>query len=143
MWDVWLVERSFKIFVRAGTAILFLRQLILLNHELEGMKSYLNTFPDATLISPDILIATRLSCHYAFPLVSCTNMDPFVVLSLGLVPSTYLLSMYQYAGGLSLEEPSSVSTSYGTGTGRTKFKSTRSAINRAQRSKKSYFTVRA
>lgn len=60
MWDIWLVERSFKIFFRVGTAILFLSQPILLNHELEGMMSYLNTFPDATLLSPDILIACAL-----------------------------------------------------------------------------------
>ena len=37
MWDIWLVERSLKIFFRVGTAILFLSQPILLNHELEGM----------------------------------------------------------------------------------------------------------
>jgi hypothetical protein len=60
MWDIWLVERSFKIFFRVGTAILFLSQPILLNHELEGMMGYLNTFPDATLLSPDILIACSL-----------------------------------------------------------------------------------
>lgn len=60
MWDIWLVERSFKIFFRVGTAILFLSQPILLNHELEGMMGYLNTFPDATLLSPDILIACAL-----------------------------------------------------------------------------------
>jgi len=60
MWDIWLVERSFKIFFRVGTAILFLSQPILLNHELEGMMSYLNTFPDATLLSPDILIHCAL-----------------------------------------------------------------------------------
>ena len=60
MWDIWLVERSFKIFFRVGTAILFLSQPILLNHELEGMMSYLNTFPDATPLSPDILIPCAL-----------------------------------------------------------------------------------
>lgn len=60
MWDIWLVERSFKIFFRVATAILFLSQPILLNHELEGMMSYLNTFPDATLLSPDILIACAM-----------------------------------------------------------------------------------
>jgi hypothetical protein len=61
MWDIWLVERSFKIFFRVGTAILFLSQPILLNHELEGMMIYLNTFPDATLLNPDILIACALN----------------------------------------------------------------------------------
>ena len=60
MWDIWIVERSFKIFFRVATAILFLSQPILLNHELEGMMGYLNTFPDATLLSPDILIACAL-----------------------------------------------------------------------------------
>ena len=60
MWDIWLVERSFKIFFRVATAILFLSQPILLNHELEGMMIYLNTFPDATLLNPDILIACAL-----------------------------------------------------------------------------------
>ncbi|CAB9506628.1 Ecotropic viral integration site 5 protein [Seminavis robusta] len=60
IWDIWLVERSFKIFFRVGTAILFLSQPILLNHELEGMMTYLNTFPDATLLNPDILIACAL-----------------------------------------------------------------------------------
>lgn len=61
MWDIWLVERSFKIFFRVGTAILFLSQPILLNHELEGMMTYLNTIPDATLLKPDILIACALN----------------------------------------------------------------------------------
>ena len=60
IWDIWLVERSFKIFFRVGTAILFLSQPILLNHDLEGMMTYLNTFPDATLLNPDILIACAL-----------------------------------------------------------------------------------
>jgi hypothetical protein len=60
MWDIWLVERNFKIFFRVGTAILFLCQPVLLNNELEGMMGYLNTFPDATLLSPDILIACAL-----------------------------------------------------------------------------------
>ena len=56
MWDIWLVERSMKIFFRVGTAILFLSQPILLNHDIEGMMQYLNTFPDATIFNPDILI---------------------------------------------------------------------------------------
>lgn len=56
IWDIWLVERSFKIFFRVGTAILFLSQPTLLNHDLEGMMTYLNTFPDATLLRRDILI---------------------------------------------------------------------------------------
>jgi hypothetical protein len=60
IWDIWLVERSFKIFFRVGTAILFLSQPILLNHDLEGMMIYLNTFPDATLLKSDILIACAL-----------------------------------------------------------------------------------
>lgn len=61
MWDIWLVERSYKIFFRVGTAILFLSQPILLNHELEGMMTYLNTIPDATLLRPDILIPCALN----------------------------------------------------------------------------------
>jgi hypothetical protein len=61
MWDIWLVERSFKIFFRVGTAILFLSQPTLLNHELEGMMTYLNTIPDATLLRPDILIPCALN----------------------------------------------------------------------------------
>ncbi len=60
MWDIWLVERSMKIFFRVGTAILFLSQPILLNHDLEGMMQYLNTFPDATIFNPDILINCAL-----------------------------------------------------------------------------------
>ena len=60
MWDIWLVERSMKIFFRVGTAILFLSQPILLNHEIEGMMQYLNTFPDATIFSADILISCAL-----------------------------------------------------------------------------------
>ncbi len=55
-----LVERSFKIFFRVGTAILFLSQPILLNNELEGMMQYLNTFPDATILTHDILINCAL-----------------------------------------------------------------------------------
>ena len=39
IWDIWLVERSFKIFFRIGTAILFLSQPTLLNYELEGMMT--------------------------------------------------------------------------------------------------------
>lgn len=60
MWDIWLIERSFKIFFRVGTAILFLSQPTLLNHDLEGMMTYLNTFPDATLLRRDILIPCAL-----------------------------------------------------------------------------------
>ena len=56
IWDIWFVERSMKIFFRVATAILFLCQPILLNHDLEGMMQYLNTFPDSTIFSPDILI---------------------------------------------------------------------------------------
>ena len=61
MWDIWLVERSLKIFFRVGTAILFLSQPILLNHELDGIMTYLNTIPDATLLKPDILIPCALN----------------------------------------------------------------------------------
>jgi hypothetical protein len=61
IWDIWLVERSFKIFFRVGTAILLLSQPTLLNQELEGMMTYLNTFPDATLLCPDILMECALS----------------------------------------------------------------------------------
>jgi hypothetical protein len=60
IWDIWLVERSFKIFFRVGAAILFLSQPTLLNHDLEGMMTYLNTFPDATLLRRDILIPCAL-----------------------------------------------------------------------------------
>ena len=60
MWDIWLVERSMKIFFRVATAILFLSQPILLNQELEGMMHYLNTFPDPTLFNPHILITCAL-----------------------------------------------------------------------------------
>lgn len=60
MWDIWLVERSFKIFFRVGTAILFLSQPTLLNHDDDGMMTYLNTFPDATLMRRDILIPCAL-----------------------------------------------------------------------------------
>lgn len=60
IWDIWLVERSFKIFFRIGTAILFLSQPTLLNNDLEGMMTYLNTFPDATLLRRDILIPCAL-----------------------------------------------------------------------------------
>lgn len=60
IWDIWLVERSFKIFFRVGTAILFLSQPTLLNNDLEGMMTYLNTFPDATLLRRDILIPCAL-----------------------------------------------------------------------------------
>ena len=60
IWDIWLVERSPKIYFRVATAILFLSQPILLNNELEGMMQYLNTFPDATIFSEDILITCAL-----------------------------------------------------------------------------------
>lgn len=60
IWDIYLVERSFKIFFRVGTAILFLSQPTLLNHDGEGMMTYLNTFPDATLLRRDILIPCAL-----------------------------------------------------------------------------------
>lgn len=60
IWDIWLVERSFKIFFRVGVAILFLSQPILLNYETEGMILYLNTLPDSNLLSPDILIACAM-----------------------------------------------------------------------------------
>ena len=49
-----------KIFFRVATAMLFLSQPILLNHDQEGMMIYLNTFPDATLLKHDILIPCAL-----------------------------------------------------------------------------------
>jgi hypothetical protein len=55
-----LVERSYKIFFRVGTAILFLCQPTLLNQELDGMMTFLNTFPDATILKADILIPSAL-----------------------------------------------------------------------------------
>jgi len=61
MWDIWFVERNFKIFFRAATAILFLSQPTLLNQEYDGMMVYLNTFPDSTLLAPDILMDCALN----------------------------------------------------------------------------------
>ena len=75
MWDIWLVERSMKIFFRVGTAILFLSQPILLNHELEGMMTYLNTFPDSTLLNPDILIPCALQIKVTNKLLAEIEMD--------------------------------------------------------------------
>lgn len=70
MWDIWLVERSMKIFYRIGCAILFLSQPILLNNELEGMMTYLNTFPDATIFSSDILINCALQIKITTKMLS-------------------------------------------------------------------------
>ena len=75
IWDIWLVERSFKIFYRVGTAILFLSQPILLNHDLEGMMTYLNTFPDATLLKPDILIACALRTKVTNKMLMSIEME--------------------------------------------------------------------
>mmetsp|Transcript_49437 Transcript_49437/g.148945 ORF Transcript_49437/g.148945 Transcript_49437/m.148945 type:complete len:551 (-) Transcript_49437:52-1704(-) len=75
MWDIWLVERSFKIFFRVATAILFLSQPILLNHELEGMMTYLNTFPDATLLNPDILIPCALQIKITNRMLAQIEME--------------------------------------------------------------------
>jgi hypothetical protein len=61
MWDIWLVERSFKIFFRVGTAILFLSQPILLNHDLEGMMTYLNTFRKCICLHSSLLIKNAIS----------------------------------------------------------------------------------
>lgn len=60
MWDIWLVERSLKIFFRVGTAILFLSQAALLNQDLEGMMMYFNTFPDSSILRHDVLIPCAL-----------------------------------------------------------------------------------
>lgn len=75
MWDIWLVERSMKIFFRVGTAILFLSQPILLNHEFEGMMMYLNTFPDATLLNPDILIKCALQIKITNQMLTQIEME--------------------------------------------------------------------
>jgi hypothetical protein len=75
MWDIWLVERSFKIFFRVGTAILFLSQPTLLNHDLEGMMTYLNTFPDATLLRRDILIPCALQIKITNSMLVEIEMD--------------------------------------------------------------------
>ncbi|KAL7484486.1 hypothetical protein ACHAW6_010118 [Cyclotella cf. meneghiniana] len=75
MWDIWLVERSFKIFFRVGTAILFLSQPTLLNHDLEGMMTYLNTFPDATLLRRDILIPCALQIKITNRMLVEIEMD--------------------------------------------------------------------
>lgn len=60
IWDIWIVERSFKIFFRVAIAILFLSQPTLLNLDAEGMMTYLNTFPDPTLLNKNILIPCAL-----------------------------------------------------------------------------------
>lgn len=75
MWDIWLVERSFKIFFRVGTAILFLSQPTLLNHDLEGMMTYLNTFPDATLLRRDILLPCALQIKITNSMLVEIEMD--------------------------------------------------------------------
>lgn len=75
LWDIWLVERSFKIFFRVGTAILFLSQPTLLNHDLEGMMTYLNTFPDATLLRRDILIPCALNIKITNRMLMEIEMD--------------------------------------------------------------------
>ena len=75
MWDIWLVERSFKIFFRVGTAILFLSQPTLLNLDLEGMMTYLNTFPDATLLRRDILIPCALQIKITNRMLAEIEMD--------------------------------------------------------------------
>lgn len=75
MWDIWLVERSMKIFYRIGCAILFLSQPILLNNELEGMMTYLNTFPDATIFTSDILINCALQIKITNKMLSSIEME--------------------------------------------------------------------
>ena len=60
IWDIWIIERSFKIFFRVALAILFLSQPVLLNLDTEGMMNYLNTFPDSTLLDKHILIPCAL-----------------------------------------------------------------------------------
>eukprot|EP00957_Ditylum_brightwellii_P006178 467263-Ditylum_brightwellii.AAC.1 len=75
LWDIWLVERSFKIFFRVAIAILFLSQPILLNHDLEGMMTYLNTFPDATLLNPDILIPCALQIKVTNKMLANIEME--------------------------------------------------------------------
>jgi hypothetical protein len=75
MWDIWLVERSMKIFYRIGCAILFLSQPILLNNELEGMMTYLNTFPDATIFTSDILINCALQIKITNKMLSSIELE--------------------------------------------------------------------
>lgn len=75
MWDIWLVERSMKIFYRIGCAILFLSQPILLNNELEGMMTYLNTFPDATIFTSDILISCALQIKITNKMLSSIELE--------------------------------------------------------------------
>lgn len=61
VWDIWILERSFKVFFRVAIAILFLSQPVLLNLDAEGMMNYLNTFPDSTLLDKHILIPCALT----------------------------------------------------------------------------------
>ena len=77
IWDIWLVERSSKIFFRVATAILFLSQPILLNHDLEGMMQYLNTFPDATIFNSEILINCALQIKVTNRMLS--NLEVIVM----------------------------------------------------------------
>eukprot|EP00557_Chaetoceros_sp_GSL56_P002109 CAMPEP_0176497732 /NCGR_PEP_ID=MMETSP0200_2-20121128/11892_1 /TAXON_ID=947934 /ORGANISM="Chaetoceros sp., Strain GSL56" /LENGTH=540 /DNA_ID=CAMNT_0017895787 /DNA_START=354 /DNA_END=1977 /DNA_ORIENTATION=- len=77
IWDIWLVERSPKIFFRVATAILFLSQPILLNNDLEGMMQYLNTFPDATIFNADILINCALQIKITNRML--TNLEVIVM----------------------------------------------------------------
>jgi hypothetical protein len=75
IWDIFIVERSMKIFFRVGIAILFLSQPILLNHDLEGIMQYLNTFPDNNVLMREILIPSALQIKITNKLLEKIEAD--------------------------------------------------------------------
>jgi len=75
IWDIWIVERSFKIFFRVAIAVLFLSQPVLLNLDAEGMMNYLNTFPDSTLLDKNILIPCALGFKVTNSMVTAIEIS--------------------------------------------------------------------
>ncbi|CAM9402580.1 unnamed protein product [Choristocarpus tenellus] len=61
LWDMWVTERSYKVFFRAALAILQLSEEHLLELDLESIMLYLNSFPHEAVLEPDVLIPVALA----------------------------------------------------------------------------------
>ncbi|CAM9619814.1 unnamed protein product, partial [Sphacelaria rigidula] len=61
LWDVWVTERSFKVFFRASLAILQLSEPRLLELDMESILLFLSRFPQDGILDKETLVPTALA----------------------------------------------------------------------------------
>jgi hypothetical protein len=56
LWDTWLVTGDPQIFIKASLAIIELSKEKLLELDFDGMVEYLQSFPDSSVLEPNVLL---------------------------------------------------------------------------------------